>query len=82
MPLLVISLLIVVAIAGLAFWRPASTTVFEFERGLRYRRGRFVGVLEPGVYWVTRRSGRISKVDVRANYLIVPGQELLSQDGV
>lgn len=81
MPLLVISLLIVVAVAGL-FWRPASTTVFEFERGLRYRRGRFVGVLEPGVYWVTRRSGRISKVDVRANYLIVPGQELLSQDGV
>jgi regulator of protease activity HflC (stomatin/prohibitin superfamily) len=59
-----------------------STTVYEFERGLRYRRGRFVGVLEPGVYWVTRRYGRISKVDVRPYYLVVPGQELLSLDGV
>jgi regulator of protease activity HflC (stomatin/prohibitin superfamily) len=82
MPALLISLLIVLAIVGLVWWGPVTTTVFEFERGLRYRRGRFVGVLEPGVYWVTRRYGRISKVDVRPYYLVVPGQELLSLDGV
>jgi regulator of protease activity HflC (stomatin/prohibitin superfamily) len=81
-PVYLILLLIVLAIAGLAWWGPASTTVYEFERGLRYRRGRFVGVLEPGVYWATRRYGRISKVDVRPYYLVVPGQELLSLDGV
>jgi regulator of protease activity HflC (stomatin/prohibitin superfamily) len=81
-PAVLILLLIVLAVAGLAWWGPGSTTVFEFERGLRYRRGRFVGVLEPGVYWVTRRYGRISKVDVRPYYLVVPGQELLSLDGV
>jgi regulator of protease activity HflC (stomatin/prohibitin superfamily) len=82
MPAFVIALLIVLAIAGLAWWGPVSTTVFEFERGLRFRRGRFVGVLGPGVYWVTRRYGRINKVDVRPYFLVVPGQELLSQDGV
>lgn len=27
-------------------------TVFEFERGLRYDRGRFTGVVEPGQYWL------------------------------
>lgn len=81
-PVYLVLLLIVLAVAGLVWWGPATTTVFEFERGLRYRRGRFIGVLEPGVYWVTRRYGRISKVDVRPYYLVVPGQELLSQDGV
>lgn len=82
MPFLIVLFLIVVGIAGLAWWRPISITVFEFERGLRYRRGRFVGVLEPGVYWITGRYGRISKVDVRPSYLIIPGQELLSRDGI
>ena len=81
-PAFLILLLIVAAIAGLAWWGPASTTVYEFERGLRYRRGRFIEVLEPGAYWVTRRYGRISKIDVRPYYLVVPGQELLSLDGV
>lgn len=81
-PTLVIVLLIVLAVVGLAWWSPASTTVFEFERGLRYTRGRFVGVLGPGVYWLTRRYGRITKVDIRPHYLVVPGQELLSLDGV
>lgn len=82
MPFLIVLFLIVLGVAGLAWWRPMSITVFEYERGLRYRRGRFVGVVEPGVYWVTARYGRISKVDVRPTYLIVPGQELLSQDGI
>ena len=28
--------------------------VYEFERGLRYARGRFTGVLAPGLYWPMR----------------------------
>jgi regulator of protease activity HflC (stomatin/prohibitin superfamily) len=77
-----LSLLVVLAIAALAWWRPASTTVFEYERGLLYRRGKFVGLMDPGVHWVSRRYGRITRVDMRASYVIVPGQELLSLDGV
>lgn len=82
MPLQLIALLVVLAVVALAWWRPARMTVFEFERGLLYRRGRFIKVLKPGVYWVTQRSGRLSKVDVRPYYVIIPGQELMSQDGV
>ena len=27
-------------------------TIFEYERGLKYVRGRFVGILEPGQFWI------------------------------
>ena len=34
---------LVAGLGALAFWRPTLITVFEFERGLHYRAGRFVG---------------------------------------
>src|SRR5258708_7486565 len=82
MPYLLTTLIVILVIVAIAWWRPAPAAVFEFERGLRYRRGKFVKVLGPGAHWMSRRSGRISKVDVRAFYLVVPGQELLSLDGI
>jgi regulator of protease activity HflC (stomatin/prohibitin superfamily) len=59
-----------------------SVTVYEFERGLRYTRGRFRGVLEPGQYWFLTRLTTVRKVDVRAAVLVIGGQEVLSRDGV
>lgn len=56
-------------------------TVFEFERGLLYRRGRFTTVLGPGSYWPIARLSTITKVDVRPCYVAVPGQELPTSDG-
>jgi regulator of protease activity HflC (stomatin/prohibitin superfamily) len=58
------------------------TTVFEFERGMKYDRGRFVGVLGPGQYWYCPFFVTTWKVDVRPRLVSVPGQELLSADGV
>lgn len=60
----------------------ARETVFEFERGLRYVNGRFKDVLAPGRYWVYRRNTAVRKVDVRPRVVSVPGQEVLSADGV
>lgn len=57
-------------------------TVFEFERGLRYVNGRFQDVLAPGRYWIYRRTTAVRKVDVRPKVVSVPGQEVLSADGV
>lgn len=59
-----------------------QVTVFEYERGLRYSRGRFAGVLEPGVYWAWPRRTTIVKLDVRPIYMVVPGQEVVTADGV
>jgi hypothetical protein len=54
---------------------------FEYERGVRYRRGRSAGVLGPGA---TDRTGRLGgrAGDVRPAYLAVPGQEVLTADGI
>jgi regulator of protease activity HflC (stomatin/prohibitin superfamily) len=56
--------------------------VFEYERGLEYRGGRFSRVLEPGAYrhWVHRTT--VVKVDVRPRVVAVAGQEVLTADGV
>ena len=59
-----------------------SVTVFEYERGLRYRKGRFKGVVEPGRHWIYRPQTVIRKVDVRPRFVSIAGQEVLSADGV
>ncbi len=41
-----------------------------------------MGTLPPGTHWVARRVGSITKVDVRPYVLTVPGQELLTSDGI
>jgi regulator of protease activity HflC (stomatin/prohibitin superfamily) len=78
----VVLVLLIAGLAALVYWRPSQTTVFEFERGLRYRAGRFAGELGPGRYWYAARSGRITKVDVRPATVTVPGQELITSDGI
>ncbi len=62
--------------------RVAKTTVFEYERGLKFARGRFKGVLGPGLYWHWAALTQIQKIDVRPSRVAVAGQEVLSADGV
>lgn len=59
-----------------------SVTVFEYERGLRFQRGKFMGVAAPGKYWLWIGRGHVRKVDMRLRVVSVSGQEVLSNDGV
>ena len=59
-----------------------SIIVYEFERGLKYRKGKFVEVLSAGRYWIFFRSTTVNKIDVRPKFISVPGQEVLSADSV
>jgi regulator of protease activity HflC (stomatin/prohibitin superfamily) len=59
-----------------------KVTIFEFQRGLLYLRGRFIRVLEPGVYWLRARDTFVRVVDVRPVLVTIPGQEVLTADGV
>jgi regulator of protease activity HflC (stomatin/prohibitin superfamily) len=72
-------LLLFVVLFRMAF-RPV--VVYEFERGLRYARGRFTGILEPGFYWAVQHFSEVRKVDIRPVFAPVTGQEVLSSDGV
>lgn len=57
-------------------------TVFEFQRAVRYRKGKLDGVLEPGSHWYWRPGITTETVDLRPRFVSVPGQEVISADGV
>src|SRR5918911_725925 len=57
------------------------TTVFEYERGLQYTKGRFTGILVPNLYMHTAKT-KIQKIDIRRRQVTVSGQEVLAADGV
>lgn len=73
---------IVVWLGGLYLLSRYSVIVYEYERGLKYRKGKFVGVLNAGRYWVFSRATTINKVDIRPKFISVPGQEVLSADSI
>jgi len=79
----VIAVVVAAAVAASA-WNAlvGRVTVYEYERGLRYDKGRFEGILEPGQYRFLRRRTRIDRIDVRPELVTVPGQEVVTADGV
>lgn len=60
----------------------ATITVREYQRAVRLVDGRVHDVLGPGRYRYRRGRTDLHLVDVRPRLLTVPGQEVLSSDGV
>jgi regulator of protease activity HflC (stomatin/prohibitin superfamily) len=81
--LVVILVLIAVAILSSMIERQfPRVTVLEFERGLRYVRGRFTGIVGPGQYRAWSTTTVVRKVDIRPKVATVASQEVLTADGV
>jgi regulator of protease activity HflC (stomatin/prohibitin superfamily) len=59
-----------------------TRTLLEHERALRYDHGRLVGVVGPGRIRYRRSRTQLISVDLRPQFLAVPGQEVLTSDGV
>jgi regulator of protease activity HflC (stomatin/prohibitin superfamily) len=57
-------------------------TVFENERGVVYRNGRFHRVLQPGRHWTFAFLEKVQSVDVRARVITIPGQDVLTSDNI
>jgi regulator of protease activity HflC (stomatin/prohibitin superfamily) len=75
-------LLVVVVVALLARPFVAIVTVHDYQRGLRYRRGRFSGLVDPGTHFVIRPFSEIFLLDGRPAFLTIEGQEILTADVV
>jgi regulator of protease activity HflC (stomatin/prohibitin superfamily) len=56
--------------------------VQEYERGVIFRLGRFVGAKGPGLFFIIPFIDRMIKVDLRTVTLDVPAQEAISRDNV
>src|SRR4051794_22416820 len=82
--LAIVLVAVVVALVGAGVVRALfdRVTVYEFERALRYDRGRYVRLLGPGQHWIYRRRSTLRTVDVRPSFISVPGQEVLTSDAV
>ena len=57
-------------------------TIYEYERGIRYSKGRFHGLLNPGQYWFLPLVTTVDKVDLRPGYITINNQEILTLDGI
>lgn len=79
-PLFVLLVIVVVALLLRAFVK--VVTVHDYERGLRYRSGRFTGLVDPGAHVVIRPLNEVRVLDGRPAFTIVEGQEVLTSDGV
>lgn len=76
----VVVALLIVALRLLSNLR--QIVVFEYERGLMYRDGKIQRVLEPGRYWYFQFFQTVTKMDIRARFITIPGQELITSDNV
>jgi regulator of protease activity HflC (stomatin/prohibitin superfamily) len=79
-PLILLALIVVVALLARAFIK--VVTVHDYERGLRYRSGRFTGLVDPGAHVVIRPLSEVRVIDGRPGFTMVEGQEVLTSDGV
>jgi regulator of protease activity HflC (stomatin/prohibitin superfamily) len=57
--------------------------VFQYERGLLYKEGKFIEVLNPGryVYW-KREYAFVDRIDIRERSQTIEGQEVLTSDKI
>jgi regulator of protease activity HflC (stomatin/prohibitin superfamily) len=60
----------------------ATITVMDWQRCLLFTDGRFTRILQPGRHRYRKGRDVLHTVDVRPRSTVVPGQELLSSDGV
>ncbi len=79
--LLLIFLLLILVIA-IKLLPIKLVTIYEYQKGLKYARGRYAGTLDAGQYWIITRFSFIAPVDIRPEYITIQGQEVLSADGV
>ncbi|MCG0278918.1 MAG: slipin family protein [Thermanaeromonas sp.] len=74
--------LIVLATAFISLVSSSIRVVQEYERGVIFRLGRYVGVRGPGLFFLIPFIERMQKVDLRVVTMEVPTQEAITKDNV
>jgi regulator of protease activity HflC (stomatin/prohibitin superfamily) len=57
-------------------------TIYEYQQAVRFAKGRVVETLGPGTHWYLGPGSKLVLFDSRQRTLTVPGQEVLTSDGV
>jgi regulator of protease activity HflC (stomatin/prohibitin superfamily) len=75
-------LVLVIAAIAVFFWIFGITTIYEYQRGVLFYFGRFHKILGPGWNLTLRLSQKITVLDIRPIIQVIPGQELVTSDGI
>jgi regulator of protease activity HflC (stomatin/prohibitin superfamily) len=78
---LIAGFLFVLVYRTLRFFKPRLVTIYDYQQGVLYSGGRFRKVVEPGQHWTSTRT-QIYAIDLRAQFVQVPGQEIITTDGI
>lgn len=57
-------------------------TIYEFQKGILYKNGSFVKILDAGKHYYHKSNSMIHVLDIRKNLINLPGQEVLTKDNV
>lgn len=83
LPLLAVLAVVAIAVLILVKLLPFKRViVYEYQKALKYKKGRYAGTLDAGQYWVSSLSTLVVPVDIRSEFITIQGQDLLSADGV
>jgi regulator of protease activity HflC (stomatin/prohibitin superfamily) len=56
--------------------------IYEYKRALKFRFGKYVNILSPGLRWIIPFIEKIQTVDIRVITTNIPSQEVMTQDNV
>ncbi|MCD6227494.1 slipin family protein [Candidatus Micrarchaeota archaeon] len=56
--------------------------IYQYERGVKFRLGKYVGTLKPGLNFVIPLLETMRKVDMRIKTIDIPTQEVMTSDNV
>ncbi len=80
---LIFPVLIILVLAIIIVIKTCKTiTVFEYQNGLLYKKGKLIKVLNAGKYYYFNPSSTIFIIDKRPKTVTVAGQEVLTSDSV
>jgi regulator of protease activity HflC (stomatin/prohibitin superfamily) len=81
-PLLLLILVVAIVIAVVVSQFIGSITIHEYERGVRFVRGKFTGLADTGTSYFFKPTTEIRVLDVRPTSMTIEGQEVMTSDGV
>jgi regulator of protease activity HflC (stomatin/prohibitin superfamily) len=78
----IVVLVVIVLVVVLKVLPLRHVTVYEYQKGLLYKKGRYKATLNAGSYWISSTFSLIVPVDIRPQFITIQGQDVLSMDGV
>jgi regulator of protease activity HflC (stomatin/prohibitin superfamily) len=82
MPAELLQLAVVVIVLAVVLISQSIRIIYEWERGVVFRLGRFNRILPPGIQFIIPVIERAVKVDLRVFVVDVPKQEIITKDNV